>query len=304
MSQTLYPETSRHSGFIKIINKSLADLWFFLRTNRWTSFTSETVRPMLILIHALALCAVFVRPTWKDLALFISLYLATGFGITVGFHRLLTHKGFDSPGWITALLAFLGTASMQGGPLWWVSVHRKHHQQSDRDADPHSPQYGFIHGHMGWMFKKGGLESYPKLVRDLATNKFLVLLDSGPFSVVPWLTTIIACYLIDGFRGIVWGVGVRTVFVWHATWCVNSVCHRLGSKPHKLRDNSGNVWWVGLWALGEGWHNNHHAHPRAAIHEFHWWEVDLSAYFLRILESVGLIRNVVRAGPETEIQKG
>jgi fatty-acid desaturase len=305
MSQTIYPEASRDEGFIKVLGRQLSiasrDLWIRLKKNRWTSFSTETVRPMLILIHAMALSALFFRPTLKDLLLFVGLYLATGFGITVGFHRLLTHRGFDSPSWFTALLAFLGTAAMQGGPLWWVSVHRKHHQQSDREADPHSPAENFVHGHMGWMFRRGGLTAYPKLVRDLATNRFLVLLDSGPLSAVPWLTTVAFCYLVDGMHGVVWGAAVRTVFVWHATWCVNSVCHRLGSKPHKLRDNSGNVWWVGLWALGEGWHNNHHAHPRAAIHTFSRWQVDPSAYFLAIVERLGLARNIIRSGPRATV---
>jgi stearoyl-CoA desaturase (delta-9 desaturase) len=146
------------------------------------------------------------------------------------------------------------------------------------------------------MFKKEGFAQHPALSRDLATDKFLMWLDRGPRSAIPWLSTALLCFMLGGMSGLIWGAAVRTVFVWHATWCVNSVCHRFGQRPHDTRESSGNVWWVGLWALGEGWHNNHHANPRAALHNYHWWEIDLSGYTLRLLERTRLIHKVIRAG--------
>lgn len=275
-----------------------------LRVNEWMSFSSATVRPTLILMHAAALLAFFFRPTLVDLVLFAALYLATGFGITIGFHRLLAHRGFECSRLITYILAFLGVAALQGGPVWWVGVHRRHHQVSDREGDPHSPIKNFFEGHLGWMFSREGLPKHPALSRDVATDRFLVWLDTGPGSAVPWLSTAAVCFVVGGLSGVIWGAVVRTVFVWHATWCVNSVCHRWGRRPHRTRENSGNVWWVGLWALGEGWHNNHHANPRAALHNYHWWEIDPSGYVLRLLERFHVIHKVIRAGRKSEARMG
>ncbi len=249
---------------------------------------------------AAALTVIFFRPTLTDILLFVAFYLLTGFGITIGFHRLLTHQGFTCSRLFKWLLAFLGTASLQGGPVWWVSVHRRHHQMSDLVEDPHSPNSpaeSFWHGHMGWMFAKDGLPRHPELVKDLSRDKFLSWLDRGLNSGVPWLATAAICYLVGGLSGVLWGAVFRTVFVWHATWCVNSVCHRFGNRPHQTREQSGNVWWVGLWALGEGWHNNHHAHPRAALHDNRWWQIDPSAYVILLLEKLRLITRVVRVAP-------
>lgn len=145
------------------------------------------------------------------------------------------------------------------------------------------------------MFEKEGLPQHPELVKDLSRDKFFRWLDRGINGGVPWLVTAGICYLAGGISGVIWGAVVRTVFVWHATWCVNSICHLWGSRPHATREQSGNVWWVGLWALGEGWHNHHHAHPRASIHTIHWWEIDPSGYVIRALEKLGLISKVVRA---------
>jgi stearoyl-CoA desaturase (delta-9 desaturase) len=264
--------------------------------DEWTRFSETTLHVGLVLMHVSALSAIFFPPNLTDITLFVAFYLATGFGVTIGFHRLLAHRAFECQRPITWLLAFLGTATLQGGPIWWVGVHRKHHQASDREGDPHSPASSFLHGHIGWVFTAGGLPRHEELSHDLTKDNFLVWLDESFHSGIPWLTTAVCCFLIGGVSGLVWGAVVRTVFVWHGTWCVNSVCHRWGSRPHKTQESSGNVWWVGIWSLGEGWHNNHHAHPRAAIHNYHWWEIDFSGYVLWMLERLGLVRKVIRAG--------
>lgn len=250
------------------------------------------------LLHLAAFAAFFVRPTWTSLALFVIFYLLTGFGITIGFHRLLAHRGFECSKFLVRLWAFLGTAALQGGPVWWVGLHRKHHAASDRDEDPHSPKDSFFYGHMGWMLVRSSLSRHRILARDLASDRFVNWLDRGMggFSpLLPWLLTMVICFAVDGWAGVIWGGVLRTLWVWHATWCVNSVCHRWGSRPHDTRENSGNVWWVGLWALGEGWHNNHHAHPKAAIHNYHWWEIDPSAYLILGMEKIGLVRKIVQS---------
>jgi stearoyl-CoA desaturase (Delta-9 desaturase) len=270
-------------------------LRYRLNISEWTSFSGTTVRITLILMHA-ALISVFIfPPTLTDIILFLSFYLATGLGVTIGFHRLLAHRGFECSRYLKWLGAFWGTAALQGGPIWWVSVHRKHHQVSDGEGDPHSPVNDFWYGHIGWMFQRSGLPQYPALAHDLSQDKFLAWLDRGVNSGIPWFLTLVVCFCIGGVSGVVWGAVVRTLFVWHATWSVNSICHKWGSRPHPTQENSGNVWWVGLWALGEGWHNNHHACPRAAIHGFHWWEIDLSGYVIRLLEKLGLVHKMVRA---------
>jgi stearoyl-CoA desaturase (delta-9 desaturase) len=262
------------------------------RSHSWNWITISA----LTIIHLAGVSAFFFRPSLTDIALFFTFYLLTGFGITIGFHRLLSHRGFECSPWLTRLFAFLGTAALQGGPIWWSGLHRKHHAATDRDGDPHSPVLGtFFHSHMGWMLKRAKLSRHAALARDLAEDPYIAWLDRGINAAAPWLLTVGVCYLVGGWTGVVWGGVVRTIWVWHATWCVNSVCHIWGRRPHPTRDKSGNVWWVGLWALGEGWHNNHHAHPRAAIHTHHWWEIDPSAYVLMALERVGLIRNVVRS---------
>lgn len=249
----------------------------------------------MTLIHLAAIPAFFFVPSITDLALFVTFYLLSGFGITIGFHRLLAHRGFDCSRFQYRLWAILGTAALQGGPVWWVGLHRKHHQASDREQDPHSPRESFFHGHIGWMLKKSRLSRHMRLASDLSKDPVVYWLDKGINPVLPWLATLVICLAIGGWTGVLWGGILRTIWVWHATWCVNSVCHRWGQRPFDTRENSGNVWWVGLWALGEGWHNNHHAQPKAAIHTHHWWEIDPSAYLLWTMEKLHLIKNVVRS---------
>lgn len=185
---------------------------------------------------------------------------------------------------------------MQRGPARWVAVHRRHHQMTDSLGDPHSPQSGFLYSHVGWVICWSPFdESDPHtLVPDVAGNDpWLRVLDRGVGFMLPWALAALFCYAVAGWRGVLWGSVIRTVALWHFTWCVNSVCHYWGSRPSKTRDRSGNVWWVGLLTLGEGWHNNHHARPRAAFHGWRWYEIDMSGYAIRLMARLGLAWDVV-----------
>lgn len=211
-----------------------------LNISEWTSFSGTTVRITLVIMHAALLLLFFFPPTLTDLILFLALYLTTGLGVTIGFHRLLAHRAFECSRFLSRLGAFAGTAALQGGPIWWVGVHRRHHQGSDRVGDPHSPINDFWYGHMGWMLHRR-LPQYPELASDLSQNRFLAWLDRGVNSAFPWLLTVVVCYCVGGLSGVIWGAVARTVFVWHATLSVNSICHRWGRRPYLTRENSGNV---------------------------------------------------------------
>lgn len=243
-------------------------------------------------MHTAGLSAFFVPLTLTSLSLLVVLYVVTALGVTLGFHRLLAHRSFECPRWLKRVLALLGTASLQGGPVWWVRNHRLHHQTSDHDGDPHSPRERLWHGHTGWMLHHTPMLGQAKLTSDLTKDGFILWLDRGINAAVPWLAFGVLCLLVAGLSGLVWGGVVRTLLLWHATWAVNSVCHRWGSHPYKTTDLSGNVWWVGLLALGEGWHNNHHAAPASAFHGVRWWEFDVTGYIIRLLRRAGLVWNV------------
>lgn len=226
--------------------------------------------------------------TALDLALFIGMYLATGFGVTIGFHRLLTHRSFETSPVIKGLLLIFGTMTLQGNPITWASTHIEHHAHSDTEADPHSPRAGLWHAHIGWSFGyRPQLDKYGTWLRK---DPLIVWIDR--YWLV-WVALGLAIPLaLGGWTGLLWGGLVRLFFVHHSTWSVNSICHTFGARPFATRDTSRNNWWVGLLALGEGWHNNHHAFPRSAYHGLAWWQFDLSAYLIRGLEAVGLAWDV------------
>jgi sn-1 stearoyl-lipid 9-desaturase len=249
---------------------------------------------VIIGVHLAAISAFFIRPTLKDLILGLVFYILTGLGVTMGFHRLLAHRSFQCPTWFKRFLVIFGTASLQGGPIWWVGVHRRHHQACDTANDPHSPVRGFLFSHFGWMLR-GGTNSERINARDLFSDRVIGWLDRGINPLVPWAVTGVICFAIGGWSAVVWGTLVRTVLLWHATWAVNSVCHVSGARPHDTNEKSGNVWWVALTTFGEGWHNNHHAHPQAAIHNERWWEFDPSAILLKIFERFGLVWDARRS---------
>ena len=257
---------------------------------------------LVVGVHAFSLLGLWYWPRAVDVALFLGLYLVTCLGIGIGYHRLLTHRGFVCGRWMRRLLAWTGGAALQGGPTRWASTHRRHHRTADREGDPHSPHEGFFHGHVGWLMRLGEQDTadHHKLAPDVSgEDRWMRVLDRGFLFILPWALTGLLCFAVAGWRGVLWGTLVRTLALWHVTWCVNSICHRWGRRPNSTRDESRNVWWVGLLTLGEGWHNNHHAKPSAALHGWRWYEVDVSGYVIRLLARLGLAWQVVR-GPRRE----
>jgi stearoyl-CoA desaturase (delta-9 desaturase) len=230
----------------------------------------------------------------SDILLLLVFYSITAFGITIGFHRMLTHAGFRTPDWLRALFLIAGCMAIEGSPCDWTATHIKHHAHSDEEGDPHSPLEGFWHAHMGWMFgMRPDVQTYaPHLLSDP-----LVMWVNRTWWA--WATLGIALpYIIGGWTGFLWAGGVRVFLGTHITWSVNSICHTFGKRPFETTDESRNNWIVGLLAFGEGWHNNHHAFPTNAFHGMRWWQVDFSGLIIHFLEKIGLAWDVVRVSPE------
>jgi fatty-acid desaturase len=256
----------------------------------------------LTLVHIAAVAA-FWTFSWSGLALVFLLHWVTGsLGICLGYHRLLTHTGFETPTWMRRTLAVVGVLAGEGGPLTWTANHRKHHAFSDQPGDPHSPHDGPWWSHMFWLAVRmddGDPQAFfKKWVPDLMKDKFLMSLESWflPIHIALGAVLTGAGYLIGGLplamSWLVYGVFVRMVFVLHSTWFVNSASHMWGYKNYETRDDSRNLWWVAILAYGEGWHNNHHAHPRLAQHGHRWWEFDWTYGIIRLMRLVGLAKNV------------
>jgi stearoyl-CoA desaturase (Delta-9 desaturase) len=231
---------------------------------------------------------------WTDLALLVAFNLIGGLGVTVGFHRMLTHRSFQPNPVVKFILLVFGSMAVEGPALEWAATHIKHHAHSDRDGDPHSPVEGFWHAHMGWMFNRSFAD--PNVYCRHLVKDPIVVFVSRTF--ILWVVlSLVIPFAIGGWTGLLWGGLVRIFLTHHITWSVNSVCHTFGKREFETRDQSRNEWIVGLLAFGEGWHNNHHAFPRSAFHGLHWWQFDLSGYVIWTLERVGLVREVYRVSP-------
>jgi stearoyl-CoA desaturase (Delta-9 desaturase) len=233
--------------------------------------------------------------TWVDLTVLATFYVLTATGIGVGFHRMLTHRSFDAPEPVRFFFLALGSMAMQGSAIEWAATHHKHHAKSDKEGDPHSPLEGFWTAHIGWLFRdrmiKGGVWAKPYENDRTAqiVDKLFVPLVAASF-VLPGL---MALALGGNFwMGVLWGGLVRVFLVHHVTWSVNSICHTFGKREFESKDESRNEWVIGLLALGEGWHNNHHAFPKAAYHGMKWYQFDWNAIVIRTMKAVGLAKNV------------
>jgi stearoyl-CoA desaturase (delta-9 desaturase) len=245
----------------------------------------------------------------------------TALGVTVGFHRMLTHRSFRTHKATEYVFATLGSMAVQGSVIAWVADHRKHHAHTDTEGDPHSPHVGhgdgvigvlrgLWHAHMGWLLSEHGRADWKRYAPDLYEDPGMRLINRRFVSLVLIGLALPAVlgYLVTGTlagaaTGLLWGGLVRVFFVHHVTWSVNSVCHFLGSRRFEVDDRSTNVFWLALPSLGESWHHNHHAFPRSADHGLRPWELDPSGLLIRGMELVGLAWNVVRIAPERQAAK-
>ena len=259
----------------------------------------------MALFHAGAIAALFFF-SWTNLIVAAALYVAAiNMGIGMGYHRLLTHRGYKVPKWVEYTLAVCGTLALEGGPISWVATHRVHHQHSDHEGDPHTPNEGTWWAHMGWVISGRALHSetarLAQYAPDLAKDRFHVWLSKYHWA--PLVTVAVTLLVVGTLTGgikvgvglVLWGIFLRTTLGLHATWLVNSATHLWGKRRFETKDDSRNSWWVALLTGGEGWHNNHHANPVSARHGLAWYEFDPNYYGIWILEKLGLAKNVQTA---------
>jgi stearoyl-CoA desaturase (delta-9 desaturase) len=290
------------------------------RLERNVNITAVVVPFLAAVAGGVLLWGRFLGP--RDLIIFAVMYLLTALGVTVGFHRLLTHRAFETHRPVRYLLAILGSMSLQGPVIDWVADHRKHHTFTDEEGDPHSPHAGqgagligmlrgLWHAHVGWLFETHGQASSSRFARDLVEDPgmrrihrsfpLIALASLG----LPFLLglAISGGSLVAGLSALLWAGLIRIFFVHHITWSINSICHFFGSRRFATDDRSTNVFWLALPSLGEAWHHNHHAFPRSAFHGLRWYELDPSGWLILGMARVGLAWDVVRVTPERERSK-
>jgi stearoyl-CoA desaturase (Delta-9 desaturase) len=257
---------------------------------------------------------------WSDLAVMLIMYVISGYGVTLGFHRLLTHRSFQTFKPVEYTLAILGSLAVQGPVISWVADHRKHHAHTDRDGDPHSPHghggglrgaiAGLWYAHMGWLFHASGTSEHARYARDLHEDRGMRVIHR---TFALWVTVGILLPAALGYlfeptlagaaKAALWGGPVRIFALHHVTWSINSVCHFFGTRRFAVDDHSTNVFWLSLLSFGESWHHNHHTFPRSARHGLRWWEVDPTGWLIRGLRRAHLAWNVVEISRERQRQK-
>jgi stearoyl-CoA desaturase (delta-9 desaturase) len=291
------------------------------RLERNVNIAAVVVPFLGVLGGAVLLWRSFLGP--RDLAVFAVMYVLSAFGITVGFHRLLTHRAFQTKAWLRYTLAVLGSLSLQGPVIDWVADHRKHHTFTDEEGDPHSPHaghgaglrgmvVGLWHAHVGWLFSTHGQASSRRFAPDLLEDRTMRRINKS-FPLLALLSLLLPFLLglalsggslvAGGLSALLWGGLVRIFLVHHITWSINSICHFFGNRRFATDDQSTNVFWLALPSLGEAWHHNHHAFPRSAFHGLRWWELDPSGWLILGLERVGLAWDVVKVTPERAQEK-
>ncbi|MGC2657755.1 MAG: fatty acid desaturase [Bryobacteraceae bacterium] len=254
----------------------------------WTSVTAFTV------FHLGAVAALFFF-SWPAFFTALALYwVSLSLGIGMGYHRLLTHRSYKPRKWVEYILATCGTLALEGGPMFWVATHRIHHQLADKEGDPHSPRDGKWWSHIVWMLVGNAthcdIEECSRYAPDVCKDRFLVWLSK--YHYVPLLAVSAALFAVGGLPFLLWGVFFRVTIGLHVTWMVNSLTHFWGTRRFATRDDSRNNGFVALLSFGEGWHNNHHAHPTSARHGLAWYELDMSWWMIRLLRVVGLAKSV------------
>ena len=268
---------------------STADIDFGDRTKiNWVTLIVMTI------FHGLAVVAIFYT-TWQAVIVaFVLHWMCLSWGIGMGYHRLHTHRAYAVPKPIEYFFALCGTMTLEGGPIFWTAVHRLHHQRSDQEGDPHTPRDGKWWSHMLWMMFGTALNANTTLTGrfapDLMRDPFYRWLNTWHW--VPLTVVGLGLLAVGGLPWLLWGVFLRVVVGLHLTWLVNSATHLWGKRRFETNDDSRNTWWVALVTFGEGWHNNHHAHPTSARHGLMWYELDLSWLQIRLLEKLGIARNV------------
>ena len=244
--------------------------------------------------HLLAIPALFTFSWRNAAALLIGNWIVGSLGVGLGWHRLLTHRGFKTPKWLEYFLSTLATMSIQDSPDKWVATHRMHHAFTETDKDPHSTNRGFWWAQMGWIVSGTAQDhdaaTLQKYVPDLIKDRGHAFISR--FYYVPIVISAVILFVIGGWSMVVWGVFARVVVGWHTTWFVNSLSHIYGSRPHDTGDDSTNNWFVALLTFGEGWHNNHHMSPTSARHGLRWYQFDMNWIAIRLLEKAGLATNI------------
>ena len=277
--------------------------------------------PLLGLIAAIAL--LWDRAIGPlELGLMVGLYVITCLGVTLGYHRMFTHRSFEASRVFRAVVAVIGSMAVEGSVITWVADHRKHHAFSDHEGDPHSPHLagpgfwggvkGLWHAHMGWLFESVGTADRHRFAPDLVRDRALRVIDKtfGLWVVVSFAIPFGVGWIVGGgllaaLTCLLWGGFVRVFLLHHVTWSINSICHFFGRKRFDVTDESRNVFWLAPLSMGEAWHNNHHAFPTSAFHGLRWWEhlTDPTGLMISLLERLGLVWNVVRISPERQQAK-
>ena len=259
-----------------------------IKVLNWTNIA------IVSLFHLGAVAALFVF-SWQALAVAAFIWWVTGsLGIGIGYHRLLTHRGYKTPKAVEYVLTVFGALALQGGPLDWVATHRIHHAHTDAPGDPHSPREGGWWSHAGWVMYRTGQHreqaTIDKYAPDLAKDKFHLWLNK--FYWLPLVVLGVGLLAVGGWSYVMWGIFFRVTYGLHVTWLVNSATHMWGTRRFETTDDSRNSLWVALLSWGEGWHNNHHAHPRAARHGVAWYEIDMNWWGIRVLQMLGLAKSI------------
>ncbi len=277
--------------------------------------TSLAIRSGFILFHLACLLALYTGVSNAAAVTAIVMYVLRSLGVTAGYHRYFAHRSFRTGRVFQFILAFLGSLAVQGGVLWWVCHHRDHHKYTETSKDIHSPRiFGLWHAHMGWMLHEECLRVSQANVKDLARFAELKWLQRNYGLIV--VAQAVALYLFgvaldyyfpqlgtSGLQMLVWGFFISTVLLWHSTFMVNSVCHRWGTRPYDSGDDSTNNVLIGILAMGEGWHNNHHKFAYSARHGLRWYQVDVTWYVLRLLASLGIVSDL-KLPRDPDLQSG